>query len=487
MDQGGSLFLVVQEMRGIGRGRCGRGGNSYGRENFQGRGNFGATSQPHIQTGRVSDASVEMGQPSNPSQGPLQTGRVSTNSLQIPSLETQSSRNVAEPVHCSPEAENCAISSSNKKRGRGRGRGKYKSKSLEVKTKCGGKIKITIPDDIDRVVGSGARDIVNYCSLIMRSTISFQNGNWQKIVLKYGEVMWLKVKDKFEVCSGLREHRFQAFVISTMQRLFRAWKARLSIMYSKYNTNEERLSHRPEDVELEDWKYLIRYFGSPKFKVASERNKRNRDHQIIKHTYGTKSFAEVEESTRNPITGELDTPDKVWEIQHTRKDGRGELVWLDSQSQQIHGQLQEVVAQQQSEDIEHPMTRDEILSSVVGERTGYVRGKGYGKKPPKKSNIQQANIEASVSSAIDIVRQEMQAEMDSKLQEEREQMASELRRNMEIELERKLAEERQHANEERQHANAETDKRISLEVEKKMHEQFASFLTRMQQQQGQGT
>ncbi|OIT02690.1 hypothetical protein A4A49_56796, partial [Nicotiana attenuata] len=288
----------------------------------------------------------------------------------------------------------------------------------------------------------------------MRSTISFQDGNWQKIVMKHGEVMWLKVKDKFEVCSGLREHRFQAFVISTMQRLFRAWKARLSILYSKYSTNEERLSHRPEDVELEDWKYLIQYLGSTKFK----------------------SFAEVEESTRNPITGELDIPDKVWEIQHTRKDDGGELVWLDSQSQQIHAQLQEVVAQQQSEEIEQPMTRDEILSSVVGERTGYVRGKGYGKKPPKKSNIQQANIEASVSSAIDIVRQEMQVEMNRKLQEECEQMAAELQRNMEIELERKLAEERQHA-------NADTDKRISLEVEKKMQEQFASFLTRMQQQQ----
>nr|XP_009589006.1 uncharacterized protein LOC104086456 isoform X1 [Nicotiana tomentosiformis]XP_009589007.1 uncharacterized protein LOC104086456 isoform X1 [Nicotiana tomentosiformis]XP_009589008.1 uncharacterized protein LOC104086456 isoform X1 [Nicotiana tomentosiformis]XP_016433024.1 PREDICTED: uncharacterized protein LOC107759569 isoform X1 [Nicotiana tabacum]XP_016433026.1 PREDICTED: uncharacterized protein LOC107759569 isoform X1 [Nicotiana tabacum]XP_016433027.1 PREDICTED: uncharacterized protein LOC1 len=154
-----------------------------------------------------------------------------------------------------------------------------------------------------------------------------------------------------------------------MQRLFRAWKARLSRLYSKYNTNEERLSHRPEDVELEDWKYLIQYFGSQDFKVVSERNKRNREKQITKHTCGTRSFAEVEESMRNPITGEIDTADKVWEIQHTRKDDRGELVWVDSQSQQIHGQLQEVVAQQQSEEIEHPMTRDEILSTVLGERT----------------------------------------------------------------------------------------------------------------------
>nr|XP_009793031.1 PREDICTED: uncharacterized protein LOC104239957 [Nicotiana sylvestris] len=133
--------------------------------------------------------------------------------------------------------------------------------------------------------------------------------------------MWLKVKDKFEVCSRLREHRFQAFVISIMQRLFRAWKARLSILYSKYSTNKERLSHQPEDVELEDWKYLIQYFGSPEFKVVSERNKRNREKQITKHACGTKSFAEVEEYTRNPITGELDTPDKVLEIQHTRQTG----------------------------------------------------------------------------------------------------------------------------------------------------------------------
>ncbi|XP_019223546.1 PREDICTED: uncharacterized protein LOC109205295 [Nicotiana attenuata] len=35
---------IVEEMRGIGRGKHGRGGTSRGRENFQGRGNFGATS-----------------------------------------------------------------------------------------------------------------------------------------------------------------------------------------------------------------------------------------------------------------------------------------------------------------------------------------------------------------------------------------------------------------------------------------------------------
>ncbi|KAM3216596.1 hypothetical protein P3L10_026037 [Capsicum annuum] len=94
---------------------------------------------------------------------------------------------------------------------------------MDIKIKQGGKIKIMILDDIDRDVGSGAKDIINYSSWIMRTTISFRDGNWQKIVLKHGKAMWLK--DKFEVQNGLPEYKFQGFVISTMQILFRAWKA----------------------------------------------------------------------------------------------------------------------------------------------------------------------------------------------------------------------------------------------------------------------
>ncbi|KAK6784258.1 hypothetical protein RDI58_017712 [Solanum bulbocastanum] len=102
--------------------------------------------------------------------------------------------------------------------------------------------------------------------------------------------------DKFEVCGGLREHKLQGFVINIMRRLFRAWKARLHNHYSTYSTDEDRLSNRAEDIELEDWKYLVKYFGSEKFK----------------------------------------------------------------------SQLQQLVVEQQPEEIENPMNRDEILSSVLG-------------------------------------------------------------------------------------------------------------------------
>ncbi|KAK4379870.1 hypothetical protein RND71_001732 [Anisodus tanguticus] len=43
----------------------------------------------------------------------------------------------------------------------------YKSIQMDMKTNYGGKISVDIPDDIDRVVGDGARDIANYCGLIV--------------------------------------------------------------------------------------------------------------------------------------------------------------------------------------------------------------------------------------------------------------------------------------------------------------------------------
>lgn len=71
----------------------------------------------------------------------------------------------------------------------------------------------------------------------------------------------------------------------------------------------------------------------------------------------------------------------------------------------MQGQLQEIVEQQQFE--ENSMNADEILVIVLGERTGYVGGKGYGKRPTKKSRAQQVELEASTSSSMESMRQDM--------------------------------------------------------------------------------
>ncbi|KAF7812110.1 uncharacterized protein G2W53_033086 [Senna tora] len=193
-------------------------------------------------------------------------------------------------------------------------------------------------------------------------------------------------------------------VIDTLQRLFRAWKNRLHTHYKKFPIDQERLDNRQIDVTPEDWNCLVEHYSSDTFKVVSERNKRKREKQVIRHTYGPRSFAEVEELTRDPATGKMATPDAVWDIQHTHKTNWGRI-WLDPKSKEIHGRLQKLVFQQK--DNPHPLTGDEILEYVLGEKSGYVRGKGYEKKPITKRARQQIDVEASVSSAIEVIRDQI--------------------------------------------------------------------------------
>ncbi|PHT32772.1 hypothetical protein CQW23_29109 [Capsicum baccatum] len=235
-------------MRGIGQGRSGRqgAGRGRGRGSFRERFYSDTTSQPQIQPIGVVGTSLQTGQSSNPSKGPLQTQQMQRGPIQRTSPETQSSRNLNESVRLSVEAKTGA-------------------------------------DNIDKAVGSGDTDIVNYCGWIMRTTFSFRDGSWQNIVLKHGEAMWYRVKISMRITSdgiftnrqkmgcddecffsgnlhycversylylagvtwinlkleGLPEHKLQGFVISTMQRLFRSWKARLHVIYSSYNNDKD--------------------------------------------------------------------------------------------------------------------------------------------------------------------------------------------------------------------------------------------------------
>lgn len=76
----------------------GEAGACYSGGNIQGRGNSLV----------ATEASLETEQSCNLSQRPVQTGRIFGNPLQRPSVETKSSQNVADSVHCSPETEKCA-------------------------------------------------------------------------------------------------------------------------------------------------------------------------------------------------------------------------------------------------------------------------------------------------------------------------------------------------------------------------------------------
>ncbi|KAI9108576.1 hypothetical protein K1719_020460 [Acacia pycnantha] len=75
------------------------------------------------------------------------------------------------------------------------------------------------------------------------------------------------------------------------------------------------------------------------FTKKSKTNKSNRGKQVTKHTCGCLSFEEIKFATAN---------------------------------------LQDLRQQQEEVEVDARMTSDEILTAVLGERSGYVRGKEYG-------------------------------------------------------------------------------------------------------------
>ncbi|KAK7268090.1 hypothetical protein RIF29_20776 [Crotalaria pallida] len=145
--------------------------------------------------------------------------------------------------------------------------------------------------------------------------------------------------------------KMQAFVVDTMQHLYRLWKSRLHQYYKSMTSDEERLRNLPPDLPQDQWEYCVRRFGSDEFKKISERNSNNRrsDNRCI-HTTGPKSFAEFEDELNDD----------------------GVLEWADQErSKKIHDELKNVVDTRGDE-----MTQEEVLLEVLKPRSGYVRGKG---------------------------------------------------------------------------------------------------------------
>ncbi|XP_038698633.1 uncharacterized protein LOC119996164 [Tripterygium wilfordii] len=323
-------------------------------------------------------------------------------------------------------------------------RGKYKCLNLDLKTK-GGKLEIVMPDDIQRAVGKNSRDVVNFCGYIVRSMAplfvekegKMMDAKWEDIVGTIGELMWTQVKEKFMVAEG-KQYKFQAFVIDTMRRLYRIWKHRLHEMYKRFETDEERLENVPSDVKSEDWKLLIEYFSSEKFQKISQRNAANRAKLVTKHTCGTRSFTEVEESMRDPISGKKPPPDEIWLKQHTKKSKEGELQWSDPISKEVHEKLHDLVVQQEETPPESQLTNDEMLLQVLGQKSGYFRGKGAGTRPPTKRTRYLENMQEEVQRAVDSARESMIESLRADVSNE---LKAEIRKTVEMELKNDLTEQ----------------------------------------------
>uniref|UniRef100_A0A0D9W304 Uncharacterized protein n=1 Tax=Leersia perrieri TaxID=77586 RepID=A0A0D9W304_9ORYZ len=53
---------------------------------------------------------------------------------------------------------------------------------------------------------------------------------------------------------------------------YKGWRSTLSAMYNAYDTYDERMKHKPEDLDIVEWHYLNLYFGCKYFKATTQNN-----------------------------------------------------------------------------------------------------------------------------------------------------------------------------------------------------------------------
>eukprot|EP00261_Vitis_vinifera_P040345 XP_019081588.1 PREDICTED: uncharacterized protein LOC109124219 [Vitis vinifera] len=122
--------------------------------------------------------------------------------------------------------------------------------------------------------------------------------------------------------------------------------------YNPYNTNEERLCHRPPHLSDDDWSWLIHFWGTPEAK-APKKEDRSKPNRI-----------------------------EMFALTHTRKDGTP----VDDHSKEIMDQFQQLLSQPKGISSSTSTSSgastsvaftyvDEIYTQVMGpERHGCVRG-----------------------------------------------------------------------------------------------------------------
>ncbi|MQL76995.1 hypothetical protein Taro_009405 [Colocasia esculenta] len=153
------------------------------------------------------------------------------------------------------------------------------------------------------------------------------------------------------------------------------------------------------------------------FLAMSERNKVNRSKQVISHVTGRRSFKQVSWTERNE-EGEEPAAHELWRLTHQKEDGS----WGSEHSREVYETVKDKLEEFASQSCHSPVasTPEEVLSSVVGQRSGHVRGRGCGPMPPSKLATTVATIVGLQSQVKD--KEERMIQMEEIISKQRDDL-----------------------------------------------------------------
>ncbi|XP_058107719.1 uncharacterized protein LOC131251173 isoform X2 [Magnolia sinica] len=337
-------------------------------------------------------------------------GRRSRRSRTGSTPSTRDATETASPSHVASQASDPSVthtlgtaSSSTRRRGRGPTRGLVLERLARE-----GRVMVEFPQDCLRPVGDNARLFTSEVGVLCRALIPATTPRWADVTDDVRQLIRHRLTDKFVL--NLSVPYISYAVDDMVKERFKEYRSNLHKRYKRCISHEEAVLSRPPHVTPDDWRILCERFLSEPFQKRSRINSANKGKLEVNHVAGSKSFVRF------------------------RHDMRSE---------------------------------PDIMSEVLGTRSGYVRGLGHGAKlmAPARGTSSRSIAGESALRRADVLEREVQHlrvvvdEIRDQLVRQREEQERRIE-EMRVEHERRMEEMR-------------------VEYERRMKEMFQAIVARL--------
>ncbi|XP_040368236.1 uncharacterized protein LOC112181265 [Rosa chinensis] len=258
------------------------------------------------------------------------------------------------------------------KKVRGKTRGVNADKVL---SQLNAKIPVTLTEQNGRPTGPYAEMLANEIGFTVRNHAPLNVEKWKKIPKIDVDKLVKRITNKFDIDMSLLW--VERYVITTCQTVFCNFRYKLKKHFEKFSTIEEAIENKHDDVKTqEEWEFLCARFSSEKFQIRSEKNAINRSKLTHHHKAGSKSFMSHQEQIAAQ-TGEMQGAIDRFETEYkSTKKG-----W-DLGAKAKWDEMIKMRTETTQPDGTQTMTDDEICAKVLGVKSGYIKGCGFGPRPP---------------------------------------------------------------------------------------------------------
>ncbi|KAH0777798.1 hypothetical protein KY290_009209 [Solanum tuberosum] len=267
------------------------------------------------------------------------------------------------------------------------GCGKTRGKGLEKMKKAQGrKMKIEIP------VGKGrptkldqSAKLSNELGIIARNFLLLPN-KWKELTREDKDAALIRCHERFEI--NLDEHYVKDSCEDILKNRSRQWRYKLKQLFENARSEEDARKIEVPELTPENWNRLCDMWINPEHKKRCDINKANRTKLKCNHFMGSKAFvaARAELGKTNPEGVE---PDRIEFYKHTHYTS--EKGWSSLEAETHYNNMTDLKDLYTSG--ESSMTIDEIVDTILGTKSGYIKGLGYGPKPNTTRSTQRRTAE----------------------------------------------------------------------------------------------